>query len=184
MPGLIMGGIVKLHVQVSKGSISLCIIRYKLQVSKVPQISNIHIVGALVSEERDTHQLKKIYAERLVPLLLHLNKLTSIVCLLCLQKTLLENILQEVKLCMSTFCLFHLSPCLARINPQQLHHQLNNISHGHTFVSKSTPLMGRCTKKDTSSSVIVISPNEIWKLDISSCHPSTKAEQIMWSIWL
>lgn len=57
MSGLIMGGIVKLHVQVCKGSGSPCIIRDRLKISEVPQISDIHIGGTLVSEEHDTHQV-------------------------------------------------------------------------------------------------------------------------------
>jgi len=113
----IMEAINKLLVHVCKCSISPCVISDKLQVSEVPKVSDIHIGGALVSEERDMHQLEQIYEERLVPLLLHLNYMTSLVSLMCLLKTLLENILQQDKSCMGTICPFHLLPCLDHISP-------------------------------------------------------------------
>jgi len=94
MFGLIMEGINKLHVQVCKCNIFTCVIRDKLQVSEVHKISDIHIGGALVSEERDAHQVEKIYVKRLVLLLLHLNYMISLVSLMSLLKMLLENILQ------------------------------------------------------------------------------------------
>jgi len=64
------GGIVKLCVQVCKGSNSPCLIKDKLRVFEVLQVHDIHIGGALVSEERDINQLEKIYTKRLTPLML------------------------------------------------------------------------------------------------------------------
>ena len=42
------------------------------QPSEVPQVDNIHIGAALVSEERDPHQVQQIYPQSLVPQPLHL----------------------------------------------------------------------------------------------------------------
>ncbi|MCI97419.1 hypothetical protein A2U01_0118720, partial [Trifolium medium] len=35
--------------------------------------------------------------------------------------------------------------------------------------------MGRCNRQDTSSSVTVISPAGIWKVEVSACHLSANA---------
>jgi hypothetical protein len=63
---LIMGDIVKLHVQVCKGNCSPFIIRSKLQVFEVPHVCHIRIVCAIVSEYFDIYPIEKIYAEGLV----------------------------------------------------------------------------------------------------------------------
>lgn len=75
--GLMMGSIIKLHVQVCNYNYSPCIIRYRLLVSKVPQVCHVYIVCALVSEERDTHQVGQIDVDNLVTLLLYLRYVTS-----------------------------------------------------------------------------------------------------------
>jgi len=120
----------------------------------------------------------------LLPQLLHRNLIIFIEDLLLLQKTLFENFLQVVKSCMSTFCISHLIPCVPRISPQMVHHHLNNLGLCHTLMDKSIPLIGRCSKHDTSSSITIISPNGRWKLDVSVCHLFANAKHSMWSIWL
>lgn len=111
-----MGGIIKLNVHVCKGSNSSCIIRDKLQVFEIPQVSDIHIGDTLVSEQHDIHQVEQIYVERFFSLLLHLSYMISLAGLLCLPKTLLANILQRAKQCLNTICPFHMLPCLDHNN--------------------------------------------------------------------
>ena len=88
--------------------------------------------------------------------------------MLCLLKTLLESIIQPAKLCMGTICPFHLIPCLVHISPQQLHHRLIASVLGiKPSWATSMPSMGRCSRLDTSLSVIIFSLDGRWKLDVS-----------------
>jgi len=139
MTGFVMGGIVKLPAQVWTCSNSPCITIDKLQVFEVLQISNIHIAGTLVNEECVTHQVEQIFAESLLPQLLHQNPIILIVGLLLPQKTLLENDLKVVKLCMPTFCISHLLPCV----PHMLHHHMNNLGPCHTLMGQKHTINGK-----------------------------------------
>ena len=53
-----------------------------------------------------------------------------------------------------------------------------SVTYEIEFVAKlwNAPMMGRLSKKATSSSVMVTSHTGRWKLLVSFCHPSTKAD--------
>lgn len=93
----IMPSTIKLHVQVSKCSYFPCINDDKLKDTKVLEACHIDIVGALVSEEHDTHQLQYIDVDSLVPLQLHLFNIIICLSFISFIKMFLKSYLNLLK---------------------------------------------------------------------------------------
>lgn len=112
-----MPSTIKLLVQESKGSYFPCINDDKFKDTKLLEVCHNDIVGAIVSEEHDTHQVQYIDVDSLVPLHLHLLNVIIFLNLSSFIKTLLKILSQLVKTCMSALYDSHHVLNLLRIKP-------------------------------------------------------------------